>query len=278
MHQDKWVDLHIHSTCSDGRNSPREVVVIAAERGLAAVSLADHDSLEGYLELTEAANETGIECVSGIELSCVYCGKDLHVLGYGVDIGDASFQSMLTQFRDTREKRGLKIVEKLKAIDIHIDVGPLLEKAGKGSLGRPHIADALVAGGYVNDFSEAFEKYIGENCPAYVEKFKLTPEEAIAHIRASGGLAFVAHAGYYIDYGHAFYELLDCGFDGIEIYHPKHTNSVTKTLSKIAEERGFLVSGGSDYHGFSERDNVGEPKVPYELFDRIKSRLREVNG
>jgi predicted metal-dependent phosphoesterase TrpH len=174
------------------------LVKFAVEKGLSAISLADHDCLDGYRELTDAANRAGIESISGIELSCVYRGKDLHVLGYGVDTDNTPFQSALAQFRDTREERGLKIVEKLKEIDIEIDVGTLLEKAGKGALGRPHIADALVAGGYVENFAEAFDKYIGENCPAYVEKFKLTPADAVRHIRTSGGLAFVAHAGYYI--------------------------------------------------------------------------------
>lgn len=278
MHQEKWIDLHLHSTYSDGRLSPEELVTFAAERGLAAISLADHDCLDGYGELADAANKVGIEHVSGIELSCVHRGKDLHILGYGVDTHNASFQSMLAQFRDTREVRGLKIVEKLKEIGVDIDVDVLLEKAGKGALGRPHIADALVAGRYVSNFAEAFDKYIGENCPAYVDKYKMTPDDAVRHIRTSGGLAFIAHAGYYIEDREAFSELLEVGFDGIEIYHPKHANSVFKTLSKIAEEFDLLVSGGSDYHGFVEWDLVGEPKVPYDMFDRIKNRLDNIDS
>jgi predicted metal-dependent phosphoesterase TrpH len=278
MHQNKWIDLHLHSTYSDGRHSPTELVDVAVKQNLAAISITDHDSLDGFRELSEAAIGPRIEFISGIELSCVHNGRDLHVLGYGVDVDDNSFQSMLVQFRDSRELRGIRIVEKLKEMNIRIDTQTLLQKAGKGALGRPHIAEALVDGGYVKDYAEAFDRFIGEDCPAYVEKFKMTPRDAVGYIHASGGLAFVAHAGYYIEDRDAFYELLEGGFDGIEIFHPKHTNSVVKTLSRIANEYGLLVSGGSDFHGFTERDNVGAPKVPYEVFDRIKSRLNDMTG
>jgi predicted metal-dependent phosphoesterase TrpH len=273
MPQDKWIDLHLHSTFSDGRHTPRELVEFAADRQLAAISITDHDCLDGYRDLPEATAGTGIEFISGIELSCVNHGRDLHVLGFGVDVNDAPFQDMLTRFRESRELRGVKIVQKLNAIGVNIDTETVFAKAGEGALGRPHIAEALVEGGYARDFSEAFNKYIGEDCPAYVEKFKMNPGEAIGHIHASGGLAFVAHAGYYMEDMDKFYELLDCGFDGIEIYHPNHSNAVVQRLSEIAEKRGLLVSGGSDFHGFAERDAVGEPRVPYELFEKIKNGL-----
>lgn len=273
MQQEKWIDLHLHSTYSDGRHTPRELVEFAVDRKLAAISISDHDCLDGFRYLPEATAGTGIEFISGIELSCVNNGRDLHVLGYGVDVNDTEFQDMLARFRKSRELRGIKIIEKLNAIGVKIDAETVFEKAGEGALGRPHIAEALVEGGYTKDFSEAFNRYIGEDCPAYVEKFKLDPNDAIGHIRKSGGLAFVAHAGYYMEDMDVFYELLDCGFDGIEIYHPNHSPSVFNTLAGIAEERGLLVSGGSDFHGFAERDAVGEPKVPYELFEKIKNGL-----
>jgi predicted metal-dependent phosphoesterase TrpH len=274
MHQDKRVDLHLHSTFSDGLYTPGELVKFAADRGLGAISIADHDCLDGFRELSEATAGTNIEFVSGIELSCVNNGKDLHVLGYGVDVDDAAFQKALSRFRDRREDRGVKIIEKLRDISVYIDADEVFAKAGEGALGRPHIAEALVKAGYAKDFSEAFNKYIGEDCPAYVEKYKMGPADAVDYIHASGGLALVAHAGYYLEDRDAFYQLLDHGFDGFEIYHPTHSNGVFRTLSEIAEERDLVVSGGSDFHGFAERDCVGEPKVPYEIFENITSRLK----
>jgi predicted metal-dependent phosphoesterase TrpH len=149
----------------------------------------------------------------------------------------------------------------------------ILARAGDGALGRPHIAEALVEGGHAGDFPEAFAKYIGEDCPAYVEKYKITPADAVEHIHLAGGLAFVAHPGYYLEDMDAFAELLSQGFDGIEVLHPHHRNGVVETLQGVADERGLLVSGGSDFHGFAGRDNMGLPKVPYELLADIKERL-----
>lgn len=273
MQQEKWIDLHLHSTYSDGRHAPGELVGFAVDRELSAISITDHDCLDGFLELKEATAGTGIEFISGIELSCVFNGRDLHVLGYGIDVNDVEFQEMLVRFRDSREHRGVKIIEKLKTLGVNIDPDVVFRKAGKGALGRPHIAEALVEGGYARDFSDAFNRYIGEDCPAYVEKFKLNPNDAVARIHESGGLAFVAHAGYYMEDMEKFYELLDCGFDGIEVHHPNHSNGAVGTLQEIARRRRMLVSGGSDFHGFAERDSVGEPRVPYELLVEIRNGL-----
>lgn len=273
MQQEKWIDLHMHSTFSDGIHTPTELVEIAVRKELTAMALADHDSLDGFRELEKAATSAGVEVITAVELSSEHNGRDLHILGYGVDPDDKSLLGMLKKFCDTREKRGIMIVEKLRAVGIELDMDAILAKAGDGALGRPHIAEALVEGGYAGDFPEAFAKYIGEDCPAYVEKFKITPADAVVHIHGAGGLAFVAHPGYYVEDMAAFKDLLDQGFDGIEVHHPHHRNGVIKTLLGIAGERGMLISGGSDYHGFAGRDNMGLPKVPYELLEKIRTRL-----
>lgn len=273
MHQEKWIDLHMHSTFSDGIHTPTKLVDIALRKELAAIALADHDSIDGCRELESAARSAGVEVMTGVELSSEHNGRDLHILGYGVDADDANLLNMLRRFRDTRERRGIMIVEKLKDIGIELDMDVILAKAGDGALGRPHIAEALVEGGYANDFAEVFARFIGEHCPAYVEKYKITPAGAVEHIQNAGGLAFVAHPGYYIDDMTAFEELLDQGFDGIEVHHPHHKNGVVDQLLGIAKARGLLTSGGSDFHGFAGRDNMGEPKVPYGLLERIKERL-----
>jgi len=273
MHQEKTVDLHTHSTFSDGVLSPTELVTMAKRKGLAAISLSDHDVVEGFGELAEAAADNGLEVMSGLELSCEYNGRDLHVLGYGVAVDDAPLLGMLKEFCDARERRGFGIVEKLAQEGVHLDMDVVLAKAGKGALGRPHIAEALVEGGFAADFAEVFARYLGENCPAYVEKYKMSPPEAVAQIHGAGGLAFVAHPGHYLEDMDAFLALLDEGFDGIEVHHPHHRGATTGQLLQIATERKMLVSGGSDFHGFKGRDNMGEPRVPYELLEKIKERL-----
>ena len=274
MQQEKWIDLHMHSTFSDGIHTPAKLVEIAVRKELSAIALADHDSLDGFRELEKAAAAAGVEVITAVELSSEHNGRDLHILGYGVDPDNTSLLGILKQFCDTRERRGIMIVERLKKIGIELDMDAILAKAGDGALGRPHIAEALVEGGHAGDFPEAFAKYIGEDCPAYVEKFKITPADAVAHIHGAGGLAFVAHPGYYVDDADAFEDLLNQGFDGIEVHHPHHKNGVWERLLGIANDRGMLISGGSDFHGFAGRDNMGQPKVPYAILENIKAHLK----
>lgn len=273
MSRPKRIDLHMHSTYSDGQLAPQELVKLASELGLAAVALADHDCVDGVPEYGMAAKSAGIESVSAVELSCIHRGRDLHILGYGVDVEDETLTGMLRRFCETRENRGMLIVQKLAGMGIHLDADAILEKAGEGALGRPHIAEALVEGGYAKDFDEVFKKYIGEQCPAYVEKFKMSPGEAVRYIHGAGGLAFVAHPGFYLDDMDGFAELLQEPFDGIEVYHTQHTPATASRLVEIARSRGLMMSGGSDFHGFEGRDSLGEPEVPYEFFSRIMQKL-----
>lgn len=267
------IDLHTHSNHSDGVHAPSVLVDLAKWKGISAISLCDHDSLEGYDELEEVSRREGVEIITGVELSCEYTGRDLHVLGYGVDRRNAPLQDLLKDFRATRQRRGEQIVEKLAEQGIHLDIQNVLARAAGGALGRPHIAAALVEAGYVSDHPQAFARYIGEGCPAYVEKYKMLPDDAVAAIHAAGGLAFVAHPGYYLEDERAFRALLERGFDGVEVYHPHHQPPVVTRLLSLAREFGLLISGGSDFHGFAGRDNLGEPPVPYSLLERIKETL-----
>jgi predicted metal-dependent phosphoesterase TrpH len=273
MQEGKFIDLHMHSTFSDGQLAPAELIKMASERGLAAVALADHDCLDGNPEYVEAAANANIESITGVELSCVYQGRDLHILGYGVDPADEPLKAMLAKFVEAREQRGIKIVEKLEALGVKIDMEKVFENAGAGALGRPHIAGALVEGGFVKDFNDAFNKYIGEDGPAYVDKYKMSPEDAVYYIHGAGGLAFVAHPGFYMEDLDAFYQLLENGFDGIEVFHSKHKTQTANQLRSIANELGLLESGGSDFHGFAGRDVLGDPKVPFEFFEKIRESL-----
>jgi predicted metal-dependent phosphoesterase TrpH len=278
MTNERRIDLHTHSTCSDGVLSPSALVDVALRKGIAAMSLSDHDSLEGYPELELAAEQGGIEIITGVELSCEFVGRDLHILGYGVDRTNAPLQNLLTEFRTTRQRRGEQIVALLEEQGVHLDMQNVLARAAGGALGRPHIAAALLEAGYVSDNAQAFARYIGEGCPAYVEKYKIQPDDAVAAIHAAGGLAFVAHPGYYLEDEKAFRELVNDGFDGIEVYHPYHQPAVIARLLEIARDGALLISGGSDFHGFAGRDNLGEPPVPYTLLERIKETLTKANG
>lgn len=268
------VDLHLHSKFSDGLNTPAELVRMAVAKGLAAISVTDHDSLDGVNEAIAAGRVGGLEVISGVELSCEFEGRDLHVLGYGVPPDDAGFEAMLKRFRETRHKRGLAIIEKLNALGVPINAEDVIRKSGEGSLGRPHIAAVLREKGVVSTQTEAFDKYIAEGGPAYVPKYKMTPADAVRHIHAASGLAFIAHPGIFLENIDELYTLIAEGFDGIEIHHPKHNGTTARQLGAIAEKKGLLTSGGSDFHGFAGRDlPLGALDVPYELLDRIKQRL-----
>ena len=268
------IDLHLHSKFSDGLNTPTEIVRMAVAKGLAAISLADHDSLDGVNEAFAAGRESGVEVISGVELSCEFKGRDLHVLGYGVVPDHAGFEVMLKRFRETRHKRGLEIIEKLNAMGVPINAEEVIKKSGEGSLGRPHIAAVLREKGVVSTPSEAFDRYIAEGGPAYVPKYKMAPADAVRYIHAARGLAFIAHPGIFLEAIDELYTLIADGFDGIEIFHPKHNGATTRQLGAIAEEHGLLVSGGSDFHGFAGKDlPLGALDVPYELLEKIKQRL-----
>ena len=268
------VDLHMHSTYSDGVNSPTGLVEKARILGLAGLSLTDHDCLDGTEEFAGAAAREGIEVVAGVELSAEYKGKDLHILGYGIDERDDRLQGMLRQFRETRLQRGHKILEKLSKLGVKLDAAGVMAKSPEGSLGRPHIAEALLEQGYIRTISEAFDKYIGENGPAYVKKYKLSPIDAIDYIHGAGGLAFLAHPAFYLQEMEDLTALIELGFDGVETAHPKHSLSQREELERIADRYGLLISGGSDFHGFDGKDTpMGEPEVPYRNFQNIMTRL-----
>jgi predicted metal-dependent phosphoesterase TrpH len=270
------VDLHMHSTYSDGIFSPADLVQKARDLGLAALSLTDHDCLDGGGEFAAAAAGEGIEVVSGVELSAEHNDTELHILGYGVNGRDKQLQDMLEQFRATRLQRGHKILEKLNGLGVKLDTARVLAKSPEGALGRPHIAEALLDEGYIHTFSEAFDKYIGENGPAYVKKFRLSPLEAIDYIHGAGGLAFLAHPGYYLKETSKLADLLELDFDGVEAAHPNHSSSQREELERIAGTYGLLISGGSDYHGFNGKNTpMGQPEVPYSCFQNIMTRLEK---
>ena len=256
-----FVDLHMHSTASDGSRTPADVVRAAAFAGLAAIALTDHDTVAGLAEAQVAGAELGVRIVNGVELSAVEGDAETHLLG--LHLRDVLvIERELGALRDMRERRGQRIVEKLVALGVLVTFDDVLAQASGGAVGRPHVARALVADGWATDVRDAFDRYLGAGKPAYVAKDQLGMADAIAIIHSAGGLAVLAHPG-----GAGTRErltaLMALGLDGVEVKHPGHSPSDTARLSAVAAQLGLVISGGSDWHGAAEGPRtIGMMQVP----------------
>lgn len=262
----KFADLHIHTMASDGLITPEEVVKQAHTAGLAAVSIADHDSVGGIESALEAGEKYGVEVIPGVELSSEIKGSELHVLGYYIDWQSKWFRDKLLLFQDARIDRARRIVEKLRKLGMDISYDMVTALDGK-VLGRPHIARVLLDRGYVKTEDEAFKRYLALGKPAYVEKYQLSPAEAIKMIKRVNGVPVLAHPVF----AHAddmFPELVELGLCGIEVYHSKHDAQATKYYEQLAQKYGLLIVGGSDSHG--SKIPVGNVRVPYSLVEKLK--------
>jgi predicted metal-dependent phosphoesterase TrpH len=268
-------DLHIHTYYSDGVLAPREVVSRARTRGLSAIAITDHDHTAGIAEALAAGAAAGVEVIPGIELSATLGGIEVHILGYFIDPPHSALQDFLAMIREERRKRAHRIVEKLKGLNVPLEMDAVLEQAGAGSVGRPHIAGALVELGLTGSYQEAFVRYLGTGRPAYEDKFPVAAAEAIRVIRAAGGLSFVAHPGTSMSES-VLLALVREGIDGIEIVHPSHTAELTRHYQGIADEYYLLTCGGSDYHGGRRNDEeaLGKHAVPLSSVEAMKRRLR----
>jgi predicted metal-dependent phosphoesterase TrpH len=270
----QWADLHLHSFYSDGAFSPEDIIRRASAAGLAVVSLTDHDHVGGLPEAMDAGRRMGVEVIPGLELSASLGEKDVHLLAYLFDPSNQSLLDYLSFFRLERLKRAERMVKKLNQINVPLSLETVLERAGIGSVGRPHIAHALVDDGLTVSYQEAFIKYIGAGGPAFERKFQLTPREAIRLIADAGGLVFLAHPGKYLSEPELI-ELIKMGLDGIEVTHPSHSDSQRAYYRGIASEYFLLESGGSDFHGGKKGDDAtfGTLRVPVRLVDEMKQRL-----
>ena len=267
-----FVDLHMHSTASDGSRAPADVVRAAHGAGLVAIALTDHDTVDGLREAQQAGAELGVRIVTGVELSAVEGSAETHVLG--LHLHDVQvLERGLGELRAMRQRRAQQIVDKLIEIGVQVTYDDVLAQAGDGALGRPHVARALVADGWATDVRDAFDRYLGAGRPAYVPKDQLDMTDAIAMIHASGGLAVLAHPG-----GAGTRErltsLMAIGLDGVEVKHPSHSQSDTARLRTLCEQLGLVVSGGSDWHGAADGPRtIGMMQVPAEWLARQDARL-----
>ena len=268
-------DLHLHTFYSDGKLSPEELIQRAKLSGLDALSITDHDSVEGVEEAMHYGRINDIEIIPGVELSSEYKGQEVHVLGYFMDYKEPRFLHYLASFREKRLKRAEKMVERLNSMNIKITIDDVLSKArGNAAIGRPHIAFALMAANVVSNYNEAFFKYLGDNKTAYVKKPNISTSEAVKLISDTGGLSFVAHPGKTIR-DNLIIELIEQGVDGIEIIHPSHTRDDIAYFLDITGQYFLLESGGSDFHGGRMNDDLilGNYYIPVSKVNAMKNRL-----
>ncbi len=274
------IDLHVHSTASDGTMSPAELAVAVKEAGLCAFALTDHDTVDGIAEARTAAKAASVELIPGVELSCDYKGKEVHMVGLYLDETNPRLLTHLARFRDNRDNRNQKMYQKLNEEGFAISEEGLREMFPDAVLTRAHVARFLLEHGYIKSISEAFEKYIGDGCRCHVPREKITPQEGIELIHHANGKAVLAHPVLYHMSDDRLRELitncLACGLDGIEALYSTYQPGDERYIRKLADEYGLAVSGGSDFHGSNKPHirlgtGTGRLSVPYELLEKFRA-------
>jgi len=283
-----FIDLHTHSNASDGTLPPREVVRLAKERGLMALALTDHDTIDGLAQAVAAGKELDLEVIPGVEISAKYFNGSMHILGYFLDYGSELLAQRLAVLKQARKDRNPQIIAKLKARGIPITMEQVEQISGGGQVGRPHIARALYEAGQVRSIQEAFDIYLGNNGVAYVSKFRFPPEEAIAMIRDAQGIAVLAHP-FTLGLHTAetlrplLKDLMNLGLAGVECYCPEHSPNEEALYLSLVRELGLLVTGGSDFHGDNKPEvSLGrincQPRLTYDLVTAMKAWREKALG
>lgn len=276
----RLIDLHVHTTASDGTFSPKEVVEYGIQKGLSVMAITDHDTIAGIEEAIKSAEKTNLMIVPGVELACRYQGIEIHMLGLFLDWKDETFARRLFDMRERREKRNEKIIAKMQEDGIAISMEKLIFEEKNTVITRGHFARFLEQEGYVTSKKEAFDRYIGIGCPYYFPREYVSPREAIRWIQEAGGLAFLAHP-----YLYGFSEgevkgmlrkLKEEGMDGLEAYHSSASQGQSLVLRQYGKEMGLMISGGSDFHGSNKPDvdlgcGRGNLHISYDVYDRIKN-------
>jgi predicted metal-dependent phosphoesterase TrpH len=275
------IDLHVHSTFSDGSYTPEELAKLAAKASLTAIALTDHDSTEGLDRFLVACEKESVLGIPGIEISAEISEGTLHVLGYFVEYKDEGFQETLRQIRDGREIRNHKMIEQLNELGLELTWEEVASYAGEDVVGRPHFAQAMIARGYVKNKRKVFDKYLAKGKPGYADRFRLSVSDAISSIRAVGGVPVLAHpstlrkeTSELRDY---IRELADLGMQGIEVYYSEHSEGQVMFYEGLAKEFGLTLVGGSDFHGdvnprVSLGTGFGSLNVPDELVEALKAK------
>jgi len=267
------IDLHMHTTYSDGFYSPLELIQKVNERNLDIISITDHDSVNAIEEAITIGNDFGVKVIPGLEISTDIEDKEVHLLGYFIDINHPELKKYLSFFREERYYRATRIVNKLNKIGIEITIDDVMEVAKNSAVGRPHIAMALLKLGVVDEYYEAFEKYLRDNGPAYERKIHVSPQSALKLISDAGGLSFIAHPGHLKE--SILMNLINAGIDGIEVIHPSHNEYQQKFYRGIVSQYCLLESGGSDFHGGKKGDenNLGAYLLNPQRLDDMRQIL-----
>ncbi len=270
----KNVDLHLHTCFSDGTYTPEELVGEVLKNDLAAIAVVDHDTVDGIAPTLEAAKSQDLEIIPGIELTAQYEGNEIHILGYLLEYNNKALRKKLSALKVNRLERMHKILGKLRELDVWLDAEDVFALSQQGTVGRLHIARAMVNKGIVGSTQEAFQRYIGDKSPAYVLGFRYSPEEAIALIRDFGGIAVLAHP-YTVTRDELIPQFVTWGLQGLEAYYPEHNQSQINFYLRLAQQYHLLVTGGSDCHGSAKPEaRLGSFKIPYILVEKLKEVQR----
>ncbi|NIS60968.1 MAG: PHP domain-containing protein [Proteobacteria bacterium] len=277
------VDLHLHTTASDGVLSPSRIVRYAKEKGLKAIAITDHDTIDGNTEALDEGARLSLEVIPGVEISAQFELGSMHILGFFIDIGNRGLNERLSLLQETRAKRNPKMVQKLRELGVEISYDEVFQASGGGQVGRPHFAQVLLKKGYVNTMQEAFDRYLGKGAPAYVHKFRFDPREAMKLIREARGIPVLAHPfTLHLESAHQLNgllaEMVQLGLMGIEISYPEHTKDQISLYKGLAEKHGLLVTGGSDYHGIETgKVDIGigsrDMRLSYSMVEAMKEAL-----
>lgn len=276
MNPAKYADLHLHTIFSDGTYAPDELISASAGAGLSAIAITDHDTVEAVSPAMDSAKRIGFELLPGIELTVEYAGIEIHMLGYLLDYKCARLARRLKILKQNRIERVYKICARLKKMNLPLEPQAVFDIAGSGTVGRLHIARAMVKENLVKSIYDAFKVYIGDKCPAYVLGFRFSPQQAIELIREAGGIPVLAHP-YLMNNDELIPKFAALGLMGLEAYYPEHSQGMVNHYRAIASKYNLLVTGGSDYHGDAKPNvKLGCLKVGYELVERLKAAKAEL--
>lgn len=270
-------DLHCHSSASDGLLKPGEMVSLAAQNGLLGVAITDHDTIEGWREAELAAEEAGIILIKGVEINTDWKGKEVHILGFGMDENNIEFKSKLIEIQEKRVSRIKDILIKLNNVGMNVSFDEVSQYANGESMGRPHVAQAMVGKGYVESFKLAFNHYLRIGAPAYVPRYKLDPSQAIKIIRNAGGVTVLAHPGTQC-LESEIPQWVEVGLQGIEANHPDHSFSEYTKYRKLSKKLGLLATGGSDFHGSSIKPgiDIGDWGVELDVVEQLRQMIKNI--
>jgi predicted metal-dependent phosphoesterase TrpH len=276
-----YVDLHLHTTASDGVMSPSEIVRYAKAKGLQAIAITDHDTIEGLEEGLSEGEKIDFEVIPGIEISAEHSSGSMHLLGFFLDIHHPLLNERLEYLQRARAERNPKIVERLNRLGIQITYEEVLKASGGGQVGRPHFAQVLIEKKYVRTFQEAFERFLKKGAPAYVDKLRFTTKEALHFINEAKGVAVLAHPNTlnmngYSELENLLLRLIEEGLKGIEVYYPEHSPLEVAKYKTLAERYSLLITGGTDYHGIEKNGldmgvGRGEMKLSYLMVEELKA-------